>query len=341
MNIPEILEQLTQAEGVSGNESTAAGVCAEMLGRYAKVSVSPLGSITGEIPGDSTHILLDAHLDQIGLIVTGVDSTGFLRVAKCGGVDMRVLSGHEVTVHGKERLFGVICSTPPHLTKPENKDKAVSFDKLGVDIGLTFEEASRLVSPGDRITLNGKFTQLIGTRVCSPALDDRAGIAVILRALELLSDKKHSCRITVLFSVQEEVSGGGASTSAFSSHPDEAIAVDVSFALAPECPPEKCGKLGEGVMIGFSPSLDRSMTLTLSGICAEKSIPCQTEVMGGRTGTNADDISLAAGGVKTALLSIPLRNMHTGVEIADTADIESAAALIAEYILSRGGQGNA
>jgi endoglucanase len=295
----------------------------------------------GEAGCGDTHILLDAHLDQIGLIVTGIDKTGFLRVAKCGGADARVLAGHEVTVHGREKLFGVVCSTPPHLTKPEDKNKAVAFDKLGVDIGLSFEQASKLVSPGDRITLNGKFTPLLGTRVCSPALDDRAGIAVILRALDILSGKEHHCHITALFSVQEEVSGGGASTSAFSSRPDEAIAVDVSFALAPDCPPEKCGRLGEGVMIGCSPCLDSHMRTVLQEICASKAIPSQTEVMGGRTGTNADDISLCAGGIRTSLLSIPLRNMHTGAEIADTVDLEAAAQLIAEYILSKGGVENA
>ena len=196
----------------------------------------------------------------------------------------------------------------------------------------------KLVSPGDRITFNGGYSNLLGNRVASPSIDDRAGIAAILRCLEMLEGKELGCKISVMFSVQEETGGSGAQTGAFSACADEAIVVDVSFATAPGISGEKYAALGGGTMIGYSPMLDYEMSRCLSDIAGRKNIPNQTEVMGRRTGTNCDEIQVSGKGVKTALLSIPLRNMHTAVEVCDLEDIENTARLMAEYILERGGE---
>ncbi|MBQ2842485.1 MAG: M20/M25/M40 family metallo-hydrolase [Clostridia bacterium] len=332
-----LLEKLCSAKGVSGEENRAAYIAAELLGRYMPVKTDPLGSVTGTKGEGDVHILLDAHLDQIGLIVTSIDEDGFLKVAKCGGADIRVLAAAEVTVHGKEDVFGIITSTPPHLSKPEDSSKAKSFDEIAVDIGMKREDALQLVSPGDRITFNGRFSRLLGNKVSSPSIDDRAGVAAILRCLEMLENKEHGCKLSVMFSVQEETGGSGAQTGAFSAAADEAIAVDVSFASAPGVTAEKYASLGAGTMIGFAPSLDYGMSRKLSDIAEEKGIPNQPEVMGGKTGTNCDEIQVSGEGVKTALLSIPLRNMHTAVEVCDLEDIENTARLMAEYIIERSG----
>ena len=332
-----LLEKLCAAKGVSGAENRAAKVVSELLGKYMPVKTDPLGSVTGTMGEGDVHILLDAHLDQIGLVVTAVDEIGFLKVAKCGGSDIRVLAAAEVTVHGKEDIFGVVTSTPPHLSKPEDSGKAKGFDEIAVDIGMKREDAIKVVSCGDRITFNGRFSKLLGNRVASPSIDDRAGVAAILRCLEMLEGKKLGCKISVLFSVQEETGGSGAQTGAFSIDADEAIAVDVSFATAPGISGEKYASLGGGTMIGFAPSLDYEMSRRLSDIAENKNIPNQPEVMGGRTGTNCDEIQVAGKGVKTALLSIPLRNMHTAVEVCDLEDIENTAKLMAEYIIGRSG----
>ena len=334
-----LLEKLCAAKGVSGAENRAAKVVSELLGEYMPVKTDPLGSVTGTMGEGDVHILLDAHLDQIGLVVTAVDEIGFLKVAKCGGSDIRVLAAAEVTVHGKEDIFGVVTSTPPHLSKPEDSGKAKGFDEIAVDIGMKREDAIKVVSCGDRITFNGRFSKLLGNRVASPSIDDRAGVAAILRCLEMLEGKKLGCKISVLFSVQEETGGSGAQTGAFSIDADEAIAVDVSFATAPGISGEKYASLGGGTMIGFAPSLDYEMSRRLSDIAEKKNIPNQPEVMGGRTGTNCDEIQVAGKGVKTALLSIPLRNMHTAVEVCDLEDIENTAKLMAEYIIGRSGAG--
>ena len=335
-----MLEALCSAKGVSGAENEAAVAASKMLGRFMPVKTDALGSVTGRKEGKGPHILLDAHLDQIGLIVTAIDDSGFLKFAKCGGADRRVLAAAEVTVHGRENIFGVITSTPPHLAKPDDAAKALPFDEMAIDIGMKKEEAEKLVSLGDRVTFNGKYLPLLGNRVSSPSIDDRAGVAAVLRCLEILEEKGVDCNLSVMFSVQEETGGSGAQTAAFTAKADEAIAVDVSFASAPSVSSEKYSSLGKGTMIGFAPSLDYKMSRTLESIAKRENIPYQPEVMGEKTGTNCDEIQVSGRGVRTALLSVPLRNMHTACEVCDLDDIENTARLMAEYITERSG-GNA
>ncbi len=333
--VSDMLEALCSAKGVSGAESGAAKVASEMLGRFMPVTTDALGSVRGRKEGKGPYILLDAHLDQIGLIVTAIDEAGFVKFAKCGGADRRVLAAAAVTVHGKKDVFGVVISTPPHLAKPDEAAKALPFGEMAIDIGMTKEEAEKVVSLGDRITFNGEYLPLLGNRISSPSVDDRAGVAAILRCLEILEEKGVEANLGVTFSVQEETGGSGAQTAAFSAQPDEAIAVDVSFASAPGVSAEKYAALGKGAMIGYAPSLDYAMSKALEKIAKEENIPYQLEVMGGKTGTNCDEIQVSGRGIRTALISVPLRNMHTACEVCDLEDIESTARLMAEYITER------
>ncbi|MBR4727239.1 MAG: M42 family peptidase [Clostridia bacterium] len=333
--IDALLQALCAAPGVSGCESGAAAVAASLLEKEMPVHFDALGSVTGVAEAQGETLLLDAHIDQIGLVVTAVDETGFLKFARCGGADTRVLAAAQVTVHGKTPLPGVIISTPPHLRKGDEK-KSVDFDDLAIDIGLTQAAAQQLVAPGDRVTFNGDYVHLCGNRVCAPAIDDRAGVAVVLRCLQLLRGVAHPWRLAVQFSVQEETGGCGAQTSTFTLRPKQAIGCDVSFASAPGIDKEKYAALGGGTMIGYAPALDYDMSLRLSALAQEKGIAAQPEVMGGRTGTNCDNIQVSRGGVRTALLSVPLRNMHTACEIVDLADLEASARLIAAYIAEGG-----
>ena len=333
--VKDILEILCKADGTSGAEGNAAAKAKEMLEKYMPVRIDRLGNVVGT-KGSGYSILLDAHVDQIGLIVTEVDKYGFVRVAKVGGADVRVLTAAQVTIHGKEDVFGVITSTPPHLASDKDEGKVKSFDEITIDIGMSKEQADRMISPGDRITFNGPFDCLDGNRIASPSIDDRAGVAAIIRCLQLLEGKE-TCRLDVMFSAQEETGGSGAATGAFNSQADEAIAVDVSFASAPGVSSEKYASLGKGALIGYAPALDYRMSRELSRIAEEKKIPAVPEVMGGRTGTNGDDIQVAGRGIKTGLISIPIRNMHTAVEVCDLEDIENTAKLMAAYILERSG----
>ena len=332
-DLKAVVLALAAANGTSGNENEAALLAKSMLEEYMPAHIDVLGSVCGDTGGDGVYILLDAHIDRIGMTVTAVDDSGFIKFARVGGIDARVLAAEQVTVWGDEPLFGVIISTPPHLASGDDDKKAKKTDDLAIDVGMTADEVKKIVRPGMRITVNSTPKELLGERVSCAALDDRAGVAAILRCLELLKGKNHGCRISVLFSSQEET---GAIAGGFAAAPDEAIAVDVSFAMAPGLKKEKCGKLGGGAMIGFSPSLDYSMSRTLERIADENGIARQSEIMSGSTGTNADGIQTAGSGVRMGLISIPQRNMHTAAEIVDLNDIESVARLMAAYIIERG-----
>lgn len=336
METKELLKALCQAPGVSGEERAAREAIKTLFAPLGTVQTDALGNVlcTHKGTGHGRKILLDAHLDQIGLCVLEITPEGFLRCAPCGGVDKRVLCGAEVTVHGNETLYGVVTSTPPHLQK-DGDEKSLP-DTVLIDIGFTAEQASKLVSAGDRISPRHTFTTLYNECVSAPALDDRAGIAVLYLALEQLNLRGCADTVTALCSTREETTEGGAKAAAFNAGADLCLAVDVSFAKTPDAKAEECGVLGNGPMIGFAPSLTHSVSVGLRQIAAEQQIPYQTEVMGGSSGTNADVIAAEAGGVQTGLLSVPLRYMHTGIEVVSVKDVENTAQLLANYILYGG-----
>ena len=335
MNIKELCFSLSSKNGTSGDETNAAIYAKELLSEYMNAEIDTLGNVVGTMGEGDIHILLDAHIDEIGLVVRHIDDKGFLLVDKVGGPDLRVLTGAEVVVHGKKDLFGVISSVPPHLQKGDNKNDTVDLKTMAVDIGYGKEKAVELVEVGDRITLKAQQFELIGDKVVSPALDDRCCMAVILRALELTKNKLDHIKLSVLFSSQEETSGSGAKTGSFSLMPDFAIALDVGFGDDPYTDKTQTIALGKGPSIGISPTLDREFTKELKELCKDKNIPHQHDVMGGRTGTNADSINNTGRGIKTALLSVPLRYMHTGCEVASVDDLENAAKVLAEYLLKK------
>lgn len=336
METKELLKLLCAAPGVSGDEAAARETVKTLFAPLGEVKTDALGNVlcTYTGTGHGRKILLDAHLDQIGLCVLEITPEGFLRTAPCGGADKRVLCGAEVTVHGKQDLYGVVTSTPPHLQK--DGDEKTLPDTVCIDIGLAADEAKTLVAAGDRVSLRYSFTELFNELVSAPALDDRAGIAVLYRALEILKIRGCGDTVTVVCSTREETTEGGAKSAAFNAQADLCIAVDVSFAKTPDAKAEDCGELFKGPMIGFAPSLTHDVSVGLRQIAAEQQIPYQIEVMGGSSGTNADVIAAEAGGVKTGLLSVPLRYMHTGIEVVSVKDVENTAQLLANYILYGG-----
>lgn len=334
--LENMIFELSEANGTPGAEDEISNIIEKHVSSFAEVKRDRFGNVTAYLPAGKKTVLLDAHMDRIGMIVTGIEDGGFLRVAKCGGMDARILAAQDVTVWGREPVYGVVTSTPPHLSTPEDAKKAKDFDEILIDTGMSKREAERLISQGDRITVRCPHGELENGRIFGAALDDRAGCAAIIRAAELVAETKERPSVQLLFSVQEETGGDGAVTGSFNIDADECIAVDVSFADAPDMPSEKCSKLNKGPMIGIAPVLDYRISQRLKAIAEEKEIPYQLELMGDSTGTNADHIAISKGGVRTGLVSIPQRNMHTGVEIIALDDVENSARLIAEYILGGG-----
>lgn len=339
MNTLELLKKLTSAVGVSGAEDNVVSLLCNILKDYGEVTVDSLNNVYCTIGGEGYHFLLDAHLDEIGLIVKAVTDDGFLKVDKCGGIDNRMLLASEVSVWGDREYRGVISTLPPHLQKSGDEKKSPDLEDIAIDIGMSKEQAEKHISLGDRVTFKRNFTPLLGSQLSSSALDDRAGVAAVILAIEEL--KNNGANITVMFSSQEEVGTRGAKVGPYDKQIDEAIAVDVSFGYTPMCKKSDCGEIGGGAMIGFSPALNREMSKALEEIAKKNNIPYQIEVMNGRTGTNADVISTCEYGIKTALVSVPLKYMHSPVEIVDTKDIDAAAHLIAKYIEQRAGEMNA
>lgn len=335
-DLKNMILSLSGANGTPGEENEITELIEKYVSGFASTSRDRFSNLTAELKGSGKTILLDAHTDRIGMIVTSIEDGGFVRVAKCGGMDARVLAAQDVTIWGREPVYGVVTSTPPHLSTAEDAKKAKDFDAILVDTGMNADKLKKLVSPGDRITVKCPCGELQNGRIFGAALDDRAGCAVIIRAAELVASEKNRPTVKLLFSGQEETGSDGAVTGSYNLDADECISVDVSFAVAPDMPSEKCGKLGKGPMIGIAPVLDYKIGTRLKRLAEDKGIPFQLEIMGDSTGTNADSIAISKGGIRTGLVSVPQRNMHTGVEIISVDDVENSARLIAEYILGGG-----
>lgn len=332
-DIKKLLSRLCMTAGCSGAENNISELCGDMLKEYGRVSIDCMGNViceVGEYDTQKKTLLLNAHIDQIGMIVSYITDDGFLRVSKCGGIDERVLPASLVTVYGKHSHTGVITIVPPHLQS--ERAKTVSIDELYVDLGMSAQEVKDEISLGDKVLFryeNG--LKDMGGLVTSAALDDRACAAAIFYALYMLKGKSSAYDLKVLFSVQEEVSGRGAKVGAFDSGADLALVLDVSFGRVHGETSDHVGEIGKGAMIGISPVLDRELSYALINTAKNADIPFQYEVMSGGTGTDADEIAVTQGGIPTCTVSLPLRYMHTPVEAVSLEDIKNTAALISAF----------
>lgn len=335
MDLKEIIFNLCSTSGVSGSEDPAVNATEKYLESFAEVSTDSNGNlfaVLGNLNAEKT-ILLDAHIDRIGLIVTGIDKNGFVKVDKCGGVDIRTLQDSSLVLQSNPELVGTVCCMPPHLSDGK-EDTAVSIDKTYVDFGMTEEEVKKHIKIGDVLTFNTEPKMLLNNKISAPALDNRCSVASLIRCAELLSKEQNlEYKVVIMLSVQEETFGTGAKTGAFSVNADEAIAVDVSFASQPDVTGQYSKvELSKGPMICISPILNRAMSDRLIEIAENSKIPYQLELISGATGTNADNIAVTKSGVKTSVVSIPQRYMHTPNEVVSLDDVENTAKLIYEYI---------
>ncbi len=335
MELKTVLKDLCMASGVNGITDAAAVAAAYLRAYTEDIRTDAMGNVLGYLPAKTPNaptLLLEAHIDEIGFVVTQIDSQGFVQLSPCGGIDNRTLTAAEVVILTEPPLYGVFCSTPPHLAKDDEELPEIA--SRGVDVGLTKAEAEARIPLGTRAVFRPHFDELPKGKVCAKALDDRAGVAVILQALELVKGEALPVNIVASFCVQEEVGCRGSAPAAFAVAPDAALVVDVSFAYTPDADRAQCGVLGDGVMLGYSPILDNRMTQMLKALATQHQIPLQHEVMGSRTGTDADAITIAGRGIPTALLSVPQRYMHTPVEMVSLKDIEATAQLMAAFILN-------
>ena len=335
-----MIEILCAQKGIPGRESDAH---AAILGFAPGLAheVTPLGDLLVTVraagPGQKT-VMLEAHADRIGLVVCGYEEGGFVRVAKAGGLDPGCLMGSEILIEGRDgRALPALVGAPfpypakPHNSAPASEYKMPEHSALWVDTGL--ENPIEHIALGAPAYARARICRLAGSRVAAPCLDDRAGCAALLLAAERLRDEPLGVGVKLLFSSREEIGSHGARTGAFAAAADFAISVDVGFAISPDVTKDDASVLGDGPEIGVSACLDAALTDHILETARRANIPHQTLVLPSRgTGTDADAIAVSGLGVKTGLVSIPLRFMHQPAEVVDLADVEASAALLAAAV---------
>jgi endoglucanase len=340
----DLLRDLCAAPAPTGFEAPVLDLVRTRLSTLAAPEGDPLGNVWGTVEGEGgPHVVVTAHADQIGLIVTFVDEKGFVSFDKIGGVDPQLLPGRNLIVHGaKGPVNGVVGRKPSHKMSKEERAKAPDLSDQWLDIGCsTREQAMDLVRIGDPITFPPNFLQLAGGRYASPAFDNRAGVYVCLRALEQYGRSGAAADLTALLTVHEETTFMGAKAMAIKWQPDVIMVVDVDFAS--DDPGMDARKLGGEVRLGSGPVIHRGAAGNLAltdlaiEVAKEEGIPCQVKAMPGSTSTDAEEL-MAAGNAATLSFSIPVRNMHSAFEVMQPDDAE-AGALLAAAITRRVSEG--
>jgi putative aminopeptidase FrvX len=336
--LTSLLKRLSSAAGVSGSESAARTVVQEVFAPLVdEVSVDMAGNVIalkrGTGSGAARHrLMLSAHMDEIGALVSGMQEE-FLRFTGIGGLDNRVLLGQEVLVHAKHPLPGVVASRPPHVVPREERNQVIPRDQLFIDVGLTAEAVREQVSVGDVISFLCEPVELLGDLVTGKALDNRASVAAIYACLEHLVGMQHSWDVYAVATVQEEHGDFlGAKTCAFRLHPDLALIVDTTYGDAPGLSQAETVNLAEGPALSIGPNIHPVLYRRLAELADALEIPRQIEPLPGHSGTEGWGIQVSREGIPTSIISLPVRNLHTPVEIASVKDVARAGRLMAHFV---------
>lgn len=329
------LKQLISAPGLSGYETPVCDLIeATWRPLTDEVYLSRLGSLhairhgRGRAPRPT--LLLAAHMDAIGLMVSSIDA-GFLHLTPVGYLDARVLPGQLVTVHGCTDLPGVIVQPPKHLLPEDVSDDQAGVEHLLVDTGLPAAEVERQVRLGDLVSFAQPPFEMGEGYLAGHSLDNRASIAAVTQCLIELQNRELDWDVCAVATTQEEETMVGARTSAYRVQPALAVAIDVTFGSGPGSPANKTFPLGEGPTLGWGPVVHPKLHGVFKHLAARLEIPYKMEIMPKLTGTDGDALQVSRGGVPTMVVSIPLRYMHTPVEVVSIRDIQTTAHLLAEF----------
>jgi endoglucanase len=339
MPLPTLLADLLTAHGPSGYETAPAAAWRRHAEAFATVETDVMGSSVARVPGtaDGLSVAVVGHVDEIGLIVTHVDDKGFLWFTGVGGWDPQVLVGQRVAVATREgTIAGVVGRKPIHLLREDDRKKVPELRELHIDVGAKDgDEARALVRVGDVAVIDGEPVELPNGRFVSRSMDNRLGCYVALEAARLVHEAGGAPgEVLAMAVVQEEITFAGARTSAFRTRPDVAIVVDVTHAT--DVPGVEERELGAHAL-GSGPVIDRGSTLhprvfeLLHAAGEAEGIPFTVASSARATGTDADAIHISREGVATAVVSLPLRYMHSPVETVELADVDAAARLIAAF----------
>lgn len=333
--ILSFLKALISMSGLSGYEAPVRQLIEEAwLPLSDELHVSQLGSLhalrrgVGREPRRS--LLLAAHMDAIGLMVIGFEQ-GLLRLTGVGGLDPRVLPGQPVTVHGRQELPGMLVQPPDHLAPPALAGKTTALEYLWIDVGLEAQQVERLVRVGDLVSFAQPPLELGGELLVGHSLDNRASVAAVTYCLDQLQHLRVDWDVWAVATTQEEETLGGAATSGFQLRPDLALVADVTFASSPGSPAHLTYPLGKGVTLGWGPNVHPGLYKALYILADSLEIPWKMEPMPRHSGTDAMALQVVAEGIPTAVIGLPLRYMHTPVEMISLKDIRRAGRLMAEF----------
>ncbi len=320
------LIEMCSLNSVSGNEFKMTDYIKEYTESFCDNVISDeMGNVVAFINNNADiNIALEAHIDNIGLIVKEIDKNGFVKFICSGGVDSSILPTAEVIIHAKKDLFGVIGAKPPHLQSKDEVGKKNGVEDMYIDCGYNFEKMSEYITIGDTITLLSKYNHLKGDFLTSGSLDNRIGCYIISECLKRLKTQNLAYNVSGIYSVQEEVGCRGAKKAVSMVNPDISIIVDVTFGISPYTDDEHGFAVGEGITIAVGPNLDRKLTNKFMELCDENNIPYKKEVCSDHTGTDAWPIQIACEGIRCILVSVPIKYMHTTVEVANKKDIDNA-----------------
>lgn len=331
MKTEDFLREVVALPGITGNEGAVAQYIADAFKPYCDdVKIDCMNSVIGHIAGNGPKVILCAHLDEIGLMVSKIEKDGSLRMRNVGGVDPRILPGMRVTVWGKEKLMGVIGAKPPHLLTAADRAKNYNREDLYIDLGMTPEHVNEVVQVGDFVSLECAFTPLLNNRYATKTVDDRGCVAILLRAMEMLQKMDHTADLYFVATCQEEIGAYGAATAGFGVDPEIGIVLDVCHASTPGAPSLATHELGS-VVSGKGPFINRFLRKKLDEVAREINTEVQTGVSTRGTGTDADSLGIVRGGVPCVLLELPLKYMHTSVELFDMRALTECARLLAAY----------
>ncbi|MEA4831628.1 putative aminopeptidase YsdC [bioreactor metagenome] len=336
LDFNNLLSRLCLVPSVSSREDRAHAFFKELCAPYFdEVLCDRFGNVIAKkLCGKkgAKKLMLDAHLDEIGLVVTEICDGGFVKVAPIGGVDTGILPAMELILYGKETIRGIVAAAPPHLIPADKRGKKQEMSSVLVDTGYSRESLEKIISPGDLIGFDTKFTELLNNRAASKGMDDRACGLCLIGAVELVCGKDIDYDIYVTLSIREETGALGAVMAAYSVEPDFAIVVDVDHARLPGDTEKARDLIGEGASITYTDTLCRHLSDALVNSSKNARLPIQVIADTGHTGTNAHEMAVSAGGIPCVVLSLPLKNMHTPVELCDISDMESVANVIAAFI---------
>ncbi|HPJ30458.1 MAG TPA: M42 family metallopeptidase [Methanothrix sp.] len=338
--IQRLLERLSNAHGISGREGFIQEILRQEIAPLVdEMRVDRLGNLVATRRGDRPSVMIAAHIDEIGLMTKYVDEKGFIRFVTIGGWFDQTLLNQRVVIHADSGpICGVIGSKPPHVMKPDDRKKPIEITDMFVDAGcMDQDEAKALgIKPGTPMTIDRSFAKLAGDRVTGKALDNRAGVVMMIEALRRTRAKS---TIYAVGTVQEEVGLKGAKTSAFDLRPDLALATDVTIPGDHPGIEKKDSNLeiGKGPVITIADASGRGLIASekvvawLAETAAKFDIPVQMDVSGGGT-TDATAIQLTREGIHTGLISVATRYIHSPVEVLSTKDLEACAELIARAL---------